>query len=186
MFIRKTELTEVLGRMVITMGVLSTILGLFGCKIDKAPDSPISNANNSTHAGDSQTLVAERITIKDLPVELQKLKDGKTEFDFTGITSNGIDCIYFEKDGDNFQIVFEAMGEDQFQYIEKLKNFSTAKGYKFEMTTYGNKPQDHFAATAPVIQIKSHSDIKTSAELGRIIQESIFQNNSDTVYAVVP
>ncbi len=159
------------------MGLLSTILSLFGCGTEKSSNSQPNN---------SYKLVADKITIQELPKELEKLQKGKTEYDFTGITSNGTDCIYFMKDGTNFQIDFEAMGEDQLKYIEKLKEFSVSKGYKFEMTTYGNKPEYNSLTNAPVIQIKTNSDLKTTAEIGKIIQESIFHNNIDTIYEVVP
>lgn len=42
----------------------------------------------------------EEITIGGLKNELIKLKEGKSGFDVTGITSNGTDCIYFINNGD--------------------------------------------------------------------------------------
>lgn len=87
----------------IFMGILSTILALFSC-------------------GNAQ--VAKQITIDKVAEELIRLKDGKTEYDFFGITSNGTDCIYFIKDGDKFQIEFEAMIKPQVMYIDSLKQFA--------------------------------------------------------------
>jgi hypothetical protein len=66
---------------IIFMGMLGAILALFGC---------------------GNPRIAKQITIDKLAEELTRLKDGKTEFDFFGITSNGTDCIYFIKDGDKF------------------------------------------------------------------------------------
>ncbi len=40
-------------------------------------------------------LRAEQIKIAELKLVLTRLQKGKLEFDFFGITSNGIDCIYF-------------------------------------------------------------------------------------------
>jgi hypothetical protein len=106
----------------IIISVLSVILGFVGCKKENQ-ENGISN--------NRVIQVAKQITINQLPEELQKLKDGKTEFNFIGITSNGIDCIYFVKDGEHFQIEFEAMIQEQISLIEKLKQFSNSNGYKF-------------------------------------------------------
>src|SRR5690606_18278410 len=115
-------------RFIITMGILSGILSLFGCeqKSDK-----------------SENFIqrAKQIEISQLAEELKLLEQNKTEFDFIGITSNGIDCIYFMKDAGKFQIDFEAMTDQQIPYIDKLETFATQNGFATQMTTYGNKPQ---------------------------------------------
>ena len=40
--------------------------------------------------------MAKKIKIDALNDEIQKLQNGQTEYDFIGITSNGIDCVYFK------------------------------------------------------------------------------------------
>ncbi len=157
------------------MGILSGILGLFGCG-NEDPSPPKS--------GDS--FIANQIKIHNLTNELQKLRNGETEFNFIGITSNGTDCIYFVQDGPNFQIEFEAMLEQQIQYVEKLKEFSNSNGYKFLMISYGNKPKYNSSGDAPVIRIKTNSDLNKTSEIGSLIQESIFRNTKETIYDVVP
>jgi hypothetical protein len=149
----------------IFMGILSTILALLGC-------------------GNAQ--VAKQITIDKLPEELIRLKDGKTEFDFFGITSNGTDCIYFIKDGGKFQIEFEAMIKPQVQYIDILKQFAIDNSFKITETTYGNQPQYESNETAPVLRINTNSDLTKTAEIGKIIEQTIFSNNNTTLYDVVP
>ena len=161
----------------ILMGFLSAILGLVSCKKENQENE---NSNSSV------IQVANQITINQLPEELQKLKDGITEFNFIGITSNGVDCIYFVKDGDNFQIEFEAMAQEQIPFIEKLKQFANSSGYKFKMTTYGNKPQYTTEKNAPVIRIEINSNLTTSAEIGKTIENIIFKNTENTKYDVVP
>jgi len=149
------------------MGILSSIFGLFGCK------------NNNS-------FVAKQITINQLDKELELLKAGKTEFDFIGITSNGDDCIYFVKSNDKFNIEFEAMAETQIPYIEKLKEFANSKGFRHIMTTYGNKPLYNSVKQAPVLQIETNTDMTETVKIGKEIQRSIFGNNSETKYDVVP
>lgn len=147
------------------MGIISTILALFGCE----------NAQ-----------VAKQITIDKLAEELIRLKDGKTEFDFFGITSNGTDCIYFMKDGDKFQIEFEAMIKPQVQYIDRLKQFAAENSFTISGTTYGNQPHYESNKTAPVLRINTNSDLTKTAEIGKLIEQTIFNNNDATLYDVVP
>ena len=131
-------------------------------------------------------LMARQINITGLGNELRKLQSGESEYDFFGITSNGIDCVYFMRDGQNFQIEFEAMGDEQMPYIEKLKDFATSKGFGTSMTTYGNKPLSGGLKEAPVIRIVTNSDLSKTAEIGEEMQKSIFGNDEGTVYDVVP
>ncbi|HMO79336.1 MAG TPA: hypothetical protein PKD24_00960 [Pyrinomonadaceae bacterium] len=130
--------------------------------------------------------IARRLTINDLSSELDKLKSGYTEFDFLGITSNGTDCIYFVQAGEKFHIEYEAMTTEQLPYIEKLKTFGEANGFETSMSSYGNKP--HFASVedAPVISIKTDSDITMTVEIARSIQNTVFCNDDTTEYDVVP
>ncbi|WP_143068781.1 hypothetical protein [Kaistella treverensis] len=159
-------------RFIITMGILSGILSLFGCeqKSDK-----------------SENFIqrAKQIEISQLAEELKLLEQNKTEFDFIGITSNGIDCIYFMKDAGKFQIDFEAMTDQQIPYIDKLETFATQNGFATQMTTYGNKPQ-YNAKEAPVLKIITNSNLEETAKIGQKIQREIFENKTETKFEVVP
>lgn len=154
------------------MGILSGILSLFGC-------------GNGTEKTESFIQKAKQIEIAQLDVELKLLEQNKTEFDFIGITSNGIDCIYFVKDSGEFQIEFEAMTDQQIPYIEKLKKFATENGYEILMTTYGNRPQ-YNVKEAPVLKIITNSNLEKTVEIGQKIQKGIFNNHEQTKYDVVP
>ncbi len=156
---------------ILAMGILTGLLSFFGC------GNKTSNADYS--------LRAKQIKITELKEELILLKQGKTEFDFIGITSNGIDCIYFVKDSDTFQIEFEAMSKDQIPFIDKLKAFATENGYKTEMTTYGNKPQ-YNSNEAPVLKIRTNSELEETVAIGQKIQKDIFANHQETLYDIVP
>ena len=151
------------------MGILSSVFGMFGCK-----------------SGNSSFVKAKQVTITQLDKELELLKAGKTEFDFIGITSNGVDCIYFVKNEDKFNIEFEAMTENQIPFIEKLKKYANSKGFRYNMTTYGNKPYYNSVKQAPVIQIETKTNILETAKIAEEIQNSIFENNNETKYDVVP
>ena len=157
---------------IITMGIISGILSLFGC-------------GNKTEKSESSIQRAKQIEIAQLGGELKLLEQNKTEFDFIGITSNGIDCIYFVKDSGKFQIEFEAMTDQQIPYIDKLKTFATENGFEIQMITYGNKPQ-YDAKEAPVLKIITNSNLEKTAEIGGKIQKDIFNNQAETKYDVVP
>lgn len=157
---------------IIIMGLLNGILLLLGC----------GNKSNKT---ESSFQKAKKIEIVELISELKLLEQNKTEFNFIGITSNGIDCIYFVKDSDKFQIEFEAIVENQIPYIEKLKIFAVQNDYEIQMTTYGNKSQ-YNSLEAPVLKILTNSNIEKISEIGEKIQKDIFKNQRFTKYEVVP
>ena len=157
---------------IIIMGILSGILSLFGC----------GNKNDKSGHFIQR---AKQIEITSLKEELKLLEQNETEFNFIGITSNGMDCIYFVKNNDKFQIEFEAMTENQIPYIDKLKIFASQNGYEIQMITYGNKPQ-YNAPEAPVLKILTNSNLEETAEIGQKIQEDIFNNKVETRYDVVP
>ena len=154
------------------MGILSAILTLFSC-------------GNKTEKSQYFIQRAKQIEISQLKVELEFLKQNKTEFDFIGITSNGIDCIYFVKDSSNFQIEFEAITDEQIPYIEKLKTFAIQNGFETQITTYGNKPE-YNAKEAPVLKIITNSNLEQTTVIGQKIQKDIFNNQLNTKYEVVP
>lgn len=154
------------------MGILSGIFSLLGC-------------GNKTDTSESFILRAKQIEITQLSGALTLLEQNKTEFDFIGITSNGIDCIYFVKDNGKFQIEFEAITENQIPYMDKLKTFANQNGYEIQMSTYGNKSQ-YNALEAPVLKILTHSNLEKTAQVGQIIQKEIFNNKAETKYDVVP
>ncbi len=129
---------------------------------------------------------ASKITMAELSTELTKLREGKREFDFFGIVADGLDCIYFVSEGNLFQIEFEAMEEGQIPYIAKLKEFADSNGFASSMTTYGNKPNYNSTEDAPVRRIETNSDVNTTVDLARKIQNTIFYNTDDTEYGVVP
>jgi len=130
--------------------------------------------------------MAERIKIDGLRNALTKLKNGQTEYKLIGITSNGIDCIYFIYENGIFNIEFEAMAENQLPYIEKLKDFANSNKFENLMKTYNNKPKYNSDKHAPVLRIETNSSLDNTAELGEKIECEIFGNNKETVYDVVP
>ena len=70
------------------MGLFTSILSLLSC----------GHGNKRVTQNDginSNIPVAARITIDKLPDVLRNVQAGNTDYDFIGICSNGVDCIYF-------------------------------------------------------------------------------------------
>lgn len=131
-------------------------------------------------------LMAQKIKIDRLKNALLALKNGQTKYDYIGITSNGIDCIYFFYEDDLFDVEFEAIGAEQLPYIEILKNFATTNKFAFQIKTYNNKPHYISDKPAPVIRIVTNFSIDKMVELGEKIQKEVFKNDRFTVYEIVP
>lgn len=130
--------------------------------------------------------MSKKTKINELPDELNKLKNGQTEFNFIGITSNGIDCIYFVHENGKFDIEFEAMDGAQIPFIKKIEAFANANNLKTSIITYNNKPHFKSDNPAPVIKINAGFSLQGIANLGTKIQSELFNNTNETVYEVVP
>lgn len=149
------------------------------------------NCKNKQHAkGESQNqqtmFKAQQINIEGLKGALNRLQNKQTEYQFIGITSNGVDCVYFVYEGGKFNLEFEAMLKDQLPFIERLTEFAKANNFKNSITTYNNQPNYQSDKPAPVLRIETNSTIDEATNLGTKIQSEIFHNNDKTVYDVVP
>lgn len=129
---------------------------------------------------------AEQIKISDLKSVLIKLQNRQLEFNFFGITSNGIDCIYFVPDNNLYAIEFEVMTDEQKPWLDKLKDFAQQNKYKTKMTTYNNHPHYKSSESAPVLHIEIKSDLDQTTTIGQSIMTQIFGNNEQTIYDIVP
>jgi hypothetical protein len=129
---------------------------------------------------------AEQIKISDLKTVLTKLQNRQLEFDFFGITSNAVDCIYFVPDGILFAVEFEVMGEDQKPWLDELKKFAQQNNFSASMTTYNNRPNYKSTEPAPVLHIETKSNLEQTAAIGKKIMTEVFKNVEQTKYDVVP
>lgn len=159
---------------IIVIGLLSCMIAFIGCQ------------NDPLESNEPTTFVAKQITIDALENQLILLQNGKTEYNFFGITSNGIDCIYFMKEGDKYQIEFEAMNKEQVPYFNVLKDFGKRINVKTVEKTYGNQPNFNALRKAQVLRFEINGDIQQVSEIGKQIQSEIFENNDHTKYEIVP
>jgi hypothetical protein len=163
---------------ILTFGICLTLI-LFSCgQTENKPKEQTQNLNPMPRA--------EQIKISDLKSVLTRLQNKQLEFDFFGITSNGIDCIYFVPDNNLYAIEFEIMTEDQKPWLDKLKVFAQQNNYKTVMTTYNNQPHYKSSEPAPVLRIEIKSNLDQTAIIGHNIMTQIFGNNVQTTYDVVP
>lgn len=130
--------------------------------------------------------MAKKIKIDELDNALTKLKNAQTEYNFIGITSNGVDCIYFVYENGKFNLEFEAMTDAQIPYLDKFQDFANANNFKNLMTTYNSQPKYKSDKPAPVIRIETNFSLAEMTKLGERIQSEIFGNNKETVYEIVP
>lgn len=134
-------------------------------------------STNSNIEEITQKFIAKQIRIDALHEQLILLDQNKTEFDFIGITSNGDDCIYFGKEGKNFNIQFEAVEKTQLPYFEKIKNFASRNNYK-----YSEEINDEI----PYLIIQTNTKADQTIKLAKQVQSEIFGNDESTLYNIVP
>ena len=127
-----------------------------------------------------------------IPVKSYSVRPAFTFFSTPGnlsivICANGVDCIYFMQDNGKFYIDFEAMSKDQLPYLDTLKQFAKEHNYPIIETTYNNTPIDYdHVKFAPVLSLKVNADIDSIVHVGKLIEQTIFKNNDQTIYDIVP
>ena len=114
--------------------ILAILAGIFGL--------------TSAHAS-AQGFVAYQDT-KSL---LQKLENGKMPYNFFGLTSNGIDCLYFAYENGKFILEYEVMVEPQKKVASNFISWAKKSGFDVIATTYGNQPEYQSSSPAPVYRI---------------------------------
>lgn len=118
-----------------------------------------------------------------LPGVLKNVQVVPTEYDFTGICAHGVDCIYFMQDNGKFYIDFEAVSNDQFPYLDTLKQFAKEHNHPIIETTYNNMPFDYNQVKyVPVLSLKVNADIDSIVQVGKLIEQTFFKNNDQTIY----
>lgn len=130
--------------------------------------------------------VPKQIQLLELESVMTQLLDGNLEYEFFGITSDGIDCLYFAEENGKINIEFEVMTNEQKPYIEKLINFAKNNNYKLTKATYGNKPNYTDLKEAPVYKFELNADKYKATEIGIEIMQTIFGKNGRTKFDVVP
>lgn len=130
--------------------------------------------------------VIKQIQLAELEFIMTQLLDGKLEYEFFGITSDGTDCIYFANDNGKINIEFEVMINDQKPHIKKFTNFADKNNFKLIKTTYGNKPHYSELKEAPVYKLELNADKYKATEIGKEIMVKIFNKNATTKFDIVP
>jgi hypothetical protein len=128
----------------------------------------------------------EHIKIDGLQQELTQVFTGDDVYNYIGITSNGVDCIYFPYNGDKFNIEFEVLSGEQKPYLEKLKAFAKSKGIRTSMITYHPRGYYKTKDDRNVLLIEANTSLEKIAKLGQQIESKVFKNDDNTVYDVVP
>lgn len=143
----------------------------------------ISRNNN----GNNQKIqVAKQIRLVELESIMTQLLEGKLEYDFFGITSDGIDCIYFANDQGKINIEFEVLTNEQKPYVEKLNSFAERNNIQITKISYGNKPLYSELKEAPVYKLELNADKFQATKIGREIMKKIFNKTEKTMFDVVP
>ena len=129
---------------------------------------------------------ADTISIIELGKQLKQLADGMTSHEFTGITSNADDCLYFTFKNQLFNIEYEAISKSQIPFLQTLTEYAKQHDFDTELTTYGNTAQYKSDAPAPVLKIMANATIDEVVRIGTEIQSTVFGNSGETTYNVVP
>lgn len=129
---------------------------------------------------------AKQIKLEELEPIMTQLLDGKLEYDFFGITSDGVDCIYFIDNKGKINIDFEVMLDDQKSYVQNLISFAKKNNYQITKMTYGNKPHYSGLKKAPVYRLALHADKHQAIEIGTEIMRIVFNKSRTTTFDIVP
>ena len=120
---------------------------------------------------------AKKIQLDDLAEELQRVLEGKTDFNFIGINANAYDSLFFVRNDQNFNVEFRALKKIQIPYLEPLEKFASKNNIMFETKTLDR---------IPYLSLKTNTSIPETVELAKRIQKEIFGNTDSTIYNIVP
>lgn len=126
------------------------------------------------------------LQLDQLESQIEKLIDGELEFDFFGMTSSGIDCIYFVNNQGKINIEYEVMSNEQKSYVEKITHFASENGFSISKTTYGNQPHYSEIKEAPVYVIELLATKEKAAEVGTALMKTVFNSQESTEFIIVP
>lgn len=119
----------------------------------------------------------KQIQLDELADELNLVLEGKTDFNFIGITANGYDSLFFVRNDQNFNLEFRALKKIQLPYLELLEEFASKHNIKFETEKLDR---------IPYLRIKTNTGITETVDLAKRIQKEIFKNTNSTIYKVIP
>jgi hypothetical protein len=148
--------------------------------------SACGQSNTKSENQNQGIIMAEQTKISGLENTLERLMKGELEYDFFGLTSNGTDCLYFVYENNSFNIEYEVMTESQKPYFQKLKQYCSENEIRVIETTYQNQPQYNDTKYAPVLRLEINSTLEQADKLGRTLMSTIFNNDNDTQYDIVP
>ena len=120
---------------------------------------------------------AKQIQLDELAEELNLVLEGKTNFNFIGITANGYDSLFFVRNNQNFNVEFRALKKIQLPYLEPLEQFASKSNIDFETEKLDR---------IPYLRIKTNTGITETVDLAKRIQKEIFKNTNSTIYKVIP
>lgn len=120
---------------------------------------------------------AKQIQLDELGEELNLVLEGKTDFNFIGITANGYDSLFFVRNDQNFNVEFRALKKIQLAYLKPLEEFASKHNIKFEKEKLDR---------IPYLRIRTNTSITETVDLAKRIQKEIFGNTDSTIYKVIP
>ena len=120
---------------------------------------------------------AKQIQVDELAEELNLVLNGKTDFNFIGITANMYDSLFFVRNDRNFNLEFRALKKIQLPYLELLEQFASKNNIKFETEKLDR---------IPYLSLKTNTSITETVELATRIQKEVFGNTDGTIYKVIP
>ncbi|KEY19289.1 hypothetical protein [Kaistella antarctica] len=120
---------------------------------------------------------AKQIQLEDLAQELNLVLEGKTDFNFIGITANAYDSLFFVRNDQNFNVEFRALKKIQRPYLEPLEKFASKHNINFETEKLDK---------IPYLSLKTNTSITETVDLAKRIQKKVFGNTDSTKYKVIP
>ena len=145
-----------------------------------------TETTNGPTAGKDILEVTEHIKIDSLKKELTGVFKGNDVYEYIGITSNGIDCLYFPYKDGKFNIEYEVLTNEQKPFVNQLKAFAQKRGIPTTMTTYNKKEYYKNTESNNVLRIEANTSLENIAVMAKEIESKIFGNDEKTVYDVVP
>ena len=115
----------------------------------------------------------------------KNLLQHKLETDYIGLTSNAINCLYFNNHKNRINIEFEVVEKEQLDYVESLLAYAEDKNFEVIKTSYANKANYDKTLEAPVYQIICNLNLKNASLITKDIFIKVFNCDNSTQFEMI-
>lgn len=125
------------------------------------------------------------VKLDDLETLMDKLVAGEFKLNLFGLTTDGLDCVYFVNENGKVNIEIEALHEAD-QYSAKFSDYARKHNYKVKILSEVNYKPDDTTVVTTMLRLDLHTDSPTATRIAREIMHEVYNHPDDTLFDILP